>query len=460
MITKHRTGSLTKRGSNYYVRAMIEGKVITQVLRDENGNAITTKREAEMAKEKFMAPFAVANKVEALQSIVGALSDGKAEMAELEDRRNPPLPVAQAWTEFIGSPNRPDSGPETLYQYECQWSAFAGWIKDKHPDIATLRGVTREIAEEYAATLNGGRFSSNTYNKHLGLLTLVFRVVKHKAKLAENPWADMPRKRLVTHSRREFTVEELRKVCQDATGELRTLLALGLYCGLRLGDCATLRWGEVDLQRAMIRRIPNKTARHNPRPVVVPIHPVLRDMLSEVPAEKRGEYVLPDTAALYAHRTDAVTDLVQNHFRACGITLHKPGTGPASKPGAGSEERKRAVLEVGFHSLRHTFVSLCRESNAPLAVVEAIVGHSNPAMTRHYTHIGELAAVQAVAALPALMGDAKPEPPKPQEPAILREIRAIVESITAETWGERKAAILAMLDLASANGQRAPQARQ
>jgi hypothetical protein len=118
------------------------------------------------------------------------------------------------------------------------------------------------------------------------------------------------------------------------------------------------------------------------------------------------------------------------------------------------------VLEVGFHSLRHTFVSLCRESNAPLAVVEAIVGHSNPAMTRHYTHIGELAAVQAVAALPALMGDAKPEPPKPQEPAILREIRAIVESITAETWGERKAAILAMLDLASANGQRAPQARQ
>jgi hypothetical protein len=29
---------------------------------------------------------------------------------------------------------------------------------------------------------------------------------------------------------------------------------------------------------------------------------------------------------------------------------------------------------------------------APLAVVEFIVGHSNPAMTRHYTHVGELAA--------------------------------------------------------------------
>jgi integrase len=36
------------------------------------------------------------------------------------------------------------------------------------------------------------------------------------------------------------------------------------------------------------------------------------------------------------------------------IQSHKPGTGMNGK---------RAVVEVGFHSLRHTFVSLCRESN-------------------------------------------------------------------------------------------------
>lgn len=372
---------------------------------------------------------------------------GGAELEKWDAEQNPPLPLAQGWTAFLTSPNRPDSGGETLYQYECQWSAFVDWAKEKHAELLTFRGVSKPVAEEYAASLNGGRFSPNTYNKHLNLLTLVFRVVKDRARIAENPWAEIPRKRLVTQSRRELTVDELKSVCKAATGELRTLLAVGIYSGLRLGDCATLRWGEVDLHRALIRRVPNKTARRNPKPVVVPIHPVLRDMLSEVPAEKRGEYVLPDTAALYGRRTDAVTDLVQNHFRACGITLHKPGTGPGAKPDSGSEERKRAVLEVGFHSLRHTFVSLCRESNAPLAVVEAIVGHSNPAMTRHYTHIGELAAVQAVAALPALIGDgyAKPAPPKPQEPAILREIRAIAESITGDNWAEKKAALSALL---------------
>jgi hypothetical protein len=80
-------------------------------------------------------------------------------------------------------------------------------------------------------------------------------------------------------------------------------------------------------------------------------------------------------------------------------------TGEDGKPKV-KHTGKRAVVEVGFHSLRHTFVSLCRESGAPLAVVEAIVGHASPAMTRHYTHIGEAAARASVAALPSVLGDA------------------------------------------------------
>jgi hypothetical protein len=131
-----------------------------------------------------------------------------------------------------------------------------------------------------------------------------------------------------------------------------------------------------------------------------------------------------------------VTDQVQNHFKACGIKLHKTGTGAGGK---------RAVIEVGFHSLRHTFVSMCRESNAPLAVVESIVGHSNPAMTRHYTHVGELAAGRAVALLPSVMSEAKQEPPKREQDEILREIQTLAKTITAKNWREQKAALLATL---------------
>jgi integrase len=434
MATKHRTGCLIKRGTNFYVRWVVEGKVFSKALRDGNGSPVTTKREAEEAKQKIMAPFVVADEAAALESIAGKLEGRKAELAKLEDQQNPPLRIGEAWSAFLASPNRPDSGEETLYQYKCQWSAFSDWMKEKHAEAPALRDVTKEIAEDYAASLNGGRLSPNTYNKHLNLLTLVFRVLKHKAKLTSNHWEEIQRKRIATHSRRELTVDELKKVCQAATGELRPLLGLGIYSGLRLGDCATLRWGEVDLQRGVIRRIPNKTARRNPKPVIVPIHPVLRDMLATTPTDKRGDYVLPETATLYNRRTDLVTDMVQGHFASCGLKPHKPGTG---------KDGKRAVVEVGFHSLRHTFISLCRASDVPLSVVESLVGHSTPAMTKYYTHTGELAAGRAVAALPAVIGEHKPQ--RNGEEDVLVKVRRVVKSITAENWKTKRAELLMLV---------------
>jgi integrase len=446
---KHRTGYLFKRGSNFYVFWRVNGKAFSKALRDENGKAITTKREAEEAKAKLMAPFTVADEAAALESIVGKLAGRKSELAKLENELNPPLPVVRAWSEYLASPNRPDSGDSTLRQYEFQWSAFADWIKAKRGEAVTLRDVTKQEAEEYASQLNHGKLSPSTYNKHLNLLTLVFRVLKHKAKLAENHWEEIQRKRIVTQSRRELTIDELKKVCQGATGELRTLLALGVYSGLRLGDCATLRWAEVDLPRNVIRRIPNKTARRNPKPVIVPIHPVLQSSLAETPEAERGDYVLPEMATLYQKRSDLVTDMVQNHFKSCGIKLHKLGTGKDAKPSKSKEgtpgTAKRAVIEVGFHSLRHSFVSLCRESNVPLVVVEALVGHANPSMTRHYSHVGELAAGRAVALLPSVLGETLPVSQNPAGDPIAKA-RTIVESMTAKNWREKRAELLALMN--------------
>jgi integrase len=437
-MAKHRTGHLFKRGKNFYVRWAVNGKIFSKALRDESGNPITTHRDAEEAQTKVMATFVVADEATALESIAAKLEGRRAELVRLEDGQNPPLTIMRAWHEYLDAPNRPDSGESTLRQYEFQFAAFAEWMKAKHGEAATLRDVTKDIAETYASQMNHGRLSASTYNKHLNLLTLVFRVLKHKAKLTHNPWEEIQRKRIVSQSRRELTIDELKKVCLAATGELRTLLALGLYSGLRLGDCATLRWGEVDLPRGMIRRIPNKTARRNPKPVIVPIHPVLRDVLSLTPAAERGDYVLPEIAALYNRRTDLVTDLVQQHFKSCGLKPHKPGTGT---------EGKRAVVEVGFHSLRHSFVSLCRESNAPLAVVQSIVGHSSPAMTRHYTHVGELAAGRAVALLPTVIGDEKAQcdsTPTALEDILFKAHR-LAKGMNASNWRLKQAKLLALL---------------
>jgi integrase len=457
----------------------VEGKVFSKALRDADGKAVTTRKAAEQAQVREMAVFKVADQAAVLESIAGKLDGRRAELARLADEQNPPLAMENAWTVYVASPNRPDTGPDTLAVYQGQFGQFVRWVKETHAGVASLRDVSQDLAEEYAGHLNKIRLSPNTFNKHVRVLELVFRVLKRKGRFVENPWESIQRKKLETSSRRELTVEELRRVCQNATGEFRVLFAVGVYTGLRLKDCVSLQWGEVDLQRGFIRRVPSKTARRNPKPVIIPIHGSLRAILGAVKRTQGEEYVLPETGRAYLSGgtgKKGVIDRIQQHFIAQGVRVHKAGTGPEAGRSEAEEVKgergtkaptrrpkrakpgttKRAVVEVGFHSLRHTFVSLCRESNAPLAVVESIVGHSNPAMTRHYTHVGELAAGQAVAALPSVMGQSTPAPAtnRHEPESVLGKVRIVLEGMTAANWEQGRSEALALLSAVAVSANR------
>ena len=434
---KHRTGYLFKRGDNFYVNWRVNGKLFSKALRDDNGQPITSRREAEEARDKFMSPLALTDEAESLRTIADKSNTLQSKLDGLGEA----LPLAHAWARYMQSNKRPDTGPDTLAVYEGQFGQFVAWMTEHHPEVTEMRDVGDTIAEEYSSYLNGGRLAPGTYNKHLNVLALVFRVLFKAGKLTVNPWADIERKKLknkVNH-RRELTVDQLRKLCQSATGEMRILFAVGIYTGLRLRDCATLRWDEVDLRRNFISRVPNKTARISDKPVFIPLSADLRGMLSQIPEASRGEYVLPATAEMYLNHKEKLVNAIQKHFIDSGIVTHKPGTGI---------DGKRAVVQFGFHSLRHSFVSICAEANVPLSVVQSIVGHSSPAMTQTYQHTSPLAARQAVAALPSMTDD-KAQPVKVSPESILSECKAIAESFTGKNWREKKAALLALLSTAT-----------
>jgi integrase len=422
---------LIRRGKVFYASWTVAGKKFMRTTGKRD------RREAEKELHRIMEPFVAGDEIATLQNIAARIEGRKADLARLENERNPPLTVIGAWSAYRTAPGRPDSGKRTLSDYEGYFGALYDWLKRSHPDITALRDVTTEMAGEYTAYLTGERkLSANSFNKHVRFLELLFRVLKNPARLTENPWEGIKRKKVFSESRRKLEMDELKAVCAAASGEMRMLFALGIYTGLRLGDAATLRWAEVDLRRQIIIRVPNKIARsqRKNKDVFIPIHPVLAVMFSELPREDRGEYVLPDTAALYLANPSALSKRIHDHFEVCGLKTHLLGTGEGTD--------KRAVVKVGFHSLRHTFVSLCRESNAPLSVVEAIVGHSNPEMTRLYTHVSVPASSTAVNALPSVIGESPTLPPaKPKDD----HLRKIVERMTAATWKEDRARLLAIL---------------
>jgi len=440
---KLRKGYLVKRGRTFYAEWTVNGKKF----RRSTGE--TTEKKANSKLAEYMEPFLVQDTAKTLENVKTAIERCKGQLVALNDKENPPLALRNAWDMYLSSPNRPDTGESTMEQYAFQFTKFEKWIAKAHPSATTLQDVTPDIAAAFSGSLINEGKSANTVNKYLNLLTLVFRVLKKPARLTANPWEDIQRRRIISQGRRELTIAELRDVCNRAEGEMRLLLAIGIYTGLRLGDAATLRWCEVDTARGIILRIPNKTGRRNPKPLQIPIHPSLRAMLVEIPASKRGLYVLPETAEDYKARSDTITDRVQRLFTKCSISTHKKGTGIEIKVGAdGKTEKKntgkRAVIEVGFHSLRHTFVSLCRAANAPLSVVESIVGHSSPAMTRHYTHTGEAAAIAAVTALPSLMGEEAPKllPAAPAPRLIDADaVLAIIDGVTVKNWNAKMEAL-------------------
>lgn len=440
---KTRSGHLFKRGNVYYVQWRINGKLFMRSTKKTN------KKDAEKERAKIMAPFLAGDEAAVLQNVAAAIQGRKAEIAAYEEERNPALAIDQAWTCYLSSPNRRDTAEVTLNDYSGYWKRFRKWLSVNQPAVTTLREVTERIASDYARDINGGKTSAGTFNKHRDFLKGFFDTLKREAKLTVNPWESVKRKTDIQKSRRELTLDELQRVCESAKGEMRTLFALGIYTGLRLGDCATLRWSEVDMQRGQIRRIPSKSARRKREPVKIPIHPDLHLTLASV--DQTGEYVLPETAKLYESDRPRLSRAIQSHFTDNGIRTVKPGTGFKTVIDKDGKKRqahtgKRAVVEVGFHSLRHTFVSLCREANAPLAVVESIVGHSNPAMTRHYTHIGEAAAGAAVAALPSVIGET-PNTPEPKTAHMVEAdpIKELVAKLNTRNVKEVKAELLALL---------------
>lgn len=451
-VTVRGLGCLYKRRGNFWLEYWRDGERTRIPLKDADGRNIRTATEAEEARRRVMGPLLAQNRVEALRDVQAKLVDAQTELATAEQAAAPGVRIVDAWDAYEASPTRPDSGESTLHQYSFQWGRFARWMASTHPEAATLRDVTPALAAAYARDLAGASIAPGTVNKHVALLRLVFRVLADAAGIAADPWARITTKKHTPKGRRELTTEELRRVCEGTTGEMRLLLALGLYTGLRLADVCTLRWAEVDFKRGMLCRVPAKTARTTGKQVTIPLHPAVRAMLAEQ-AEAHGgaEYVLPDTAREYLARRDSITDRVQHHLWESGIDCHAPGTGsqierdPEGNPirnGGGrvkvKHTGKRAVVAVGYHSLRHSFVSLCREAGAPLSVVESLVGHGNPAMTRHYTHTSELEAARAVNALPSMTGptEAHREP----APAWVREI---AESLNGKTWKAARAALLA-----------------
>ena len=370
------SGSLLKRNGRWVIRWRDGGKV-----KQEATEFVVGAEGAKEGAEALLAERSQIGRLKSRRDQVAVLLAEREELAEKIRRleaaargeSSAPLllgALVEAWRK---SPRRRDVSAELEEDYAREIARFVKWAGEG----VEMAAVDDAMAERYAVEL-GRRVSGNTYNKHLVTLTAAWRAVGRAAGVRGNPWADLPRKRKDTHSRRSLTKEEVARVLALAEGELRSLVLVGLWTGLRLGDACRLKWeafkadGSVEVRTA-------KTGA------------VVRLPAARLVAElgKRGEgYVMPGMAAAYGRDSSAVSKRVTDLFTRAGIATKEKRKGwHQSRPTA------------SFHSLRHTFVTRCVEAGVPVAVVRELVGHTRETMTLHYTHISAEAMEAALSAL-------------------------------------------------------------
>lgn len=338
------------------------------------------------------------------------------------------LALADVWRMYEKSPKRRDLAPATIISKRGVWMHFASWMEVNHPEVVQLKQLSPEIVGEYLRVLRIDHCAT-TYNNRVCVLREVCRVLAEEAGVLDDPWTGIRLLADDSHTRREFTREELQRLMKSAEAqdkvkgqgqEWRLLFLLGIYTGQRLGDCCTLRWTDVREDRGIIQLIPRKTRKHMKGvPVTIPIHSELQNALNEAKVKGQGQewcdYVLPTLAEWYLGGEHwRISRGLEEIFKRAGI-----------KTSVKIEGRKTATPDATFHSLRHTFVSFAVNGGVPLAVVQSIVGHSSNAMTRHYYHENEEVLRKAVAAIPSLVnGNALPTDMKAPSAASAKEANA------------------------------------
>ena len=190
------------------------------------------------------------------------------------------------------------------------------------------------------------------------------------------------------------TNEKVKKAGSSA--DWKGVITLGFYTGLRLNDCLSLKWGNVDLQGKVIKITPQKTVATGKK-LMIPMHSEVEEFLLKHSADKRdSDPVFPTVHKLSVGGNRGASRTFSGIMGTAGLTS---GTLRKKAGDAG-----HAVAERSFHSLRHSIVTALSKAGVAVELRSKIVGHSSDKQNLHYTHAEVEQLRVAIDKMPALPG--------------------------------------------------------
>lgn len=285
----------------------------------------------------------------------------------------------------------------------------AEWLPDRKYAASTLDEIGYKL-ERYRKELGDllvgqldvlavaeylDQFSNNAYTKHRGLLVQVFAFAVAKG-LAERNVAELTLvKKEEEKKRQRHTLEGLTKIIEAVTTPvwLKRAIKLGLASLQRREDIVTWTKASVDLEKNTISVSPGKTEGYE-----TPIHLriVMGKSLREVVVECMKSPILSPYLIHYrprarrkeqvdakAHWTSVTPDYLTKEFRK-------------ARDAAKAYDHMPISERPTFHEIRALGSWLYEQQKFPTEYVQALMGHADEEMTKHYQEGHEKKGIEYV----------------------------------------------------------------
>ena len=293
----------------------------------------------------------------------------------------------------------------TFIRYSGVVGEFVAHVGKQRAE-ASIDAVSPEDVKGFRdAQVKQGK-AQTTANLALKTLRSLFNDARREGLIATNAAEAVKTFGVEKESRDVFTHEQLRALIAKASPEWKTAILLAYYSGLRLSDAVSLSWQNMNLELGQIRYFPRKANRglsrqpdwkkHVTGQLEVPLMPEVEAHLLSLPSSDDPTAKLcPTLATKSTGGNRGLSSMFQRAMASAGIY---------SDRGAEKRGKGRQFKTLGFHSLRHTFVSELANADVPADVRRQISGHSDEKIHERYTHLDVDTKRRALAHLRPLAG--------------------------------------------------------
>lgn len=209
-------------------------------------------------------------------------------------------------------------------------------------------------------------------NRELAVLKALFnRCLEWKLFEGDNPVTGVKAIKEPQQRLRYLEPEEEDRLLAVAPEPLRSIIIVGIHCGLRIrSEALTLQWQHVDFNR---RQLTVEAAfAKNGKMRSVPLNSTVRAALERLAVSRKSDFV-------FVKRDGGRYTSVRNGFDAACL--------------------KAGLKDVTPHTLRHTFATRLIENGVDLRTVQELGGWSQIKMLERYGHVSQGRKVDAVEGL-------------------------------------------------------------